>query len=100
MRRGGDEAAGGVDASHAGHRKVHDDNVRLHLGDDAQCFRPVGRFAGHADAGRLEHGAHALSDHGVVVDDHRLDRCFRIGDRLVGHDAATGSCTVTRVPPP
>ena len=42
---------------------------------------------------------HPLPHDGVIVDDHRLDGRFRVSEGIVGHDPATGSCTVTRVPP-
>ena len=69
----GDEA-GGLDPVEVGHLDVHDDDVRLGLGDQVQRLAAVARRADHLDAvQRAEQGDQPVAHDLVVVDDQDLD---------------------------
>jgi hypothetical protein len=62
-------AAGGLDATHPRHIKVHDHHVRLQLNAERHRLPSIGRLADYIEALRSEGCSETVSIEGVIVGD-------------------------------
>jgi len=79
------DLAGRFDAIHAGHAKVHEDDLWPQLGREAHRLVPVPRLPGHPDALCLEHVRQGMPQHGLVLHDQHAGTPVRCGAPIPLH---------------